>query len=685
MNNILLDEKNTFFAPKAPWKRCALFKATIQPSVESLPTIKKHLSNHSLAIVLYGDTLYYVNAKTQHVKSLALSATATAEQLQKYQELYAALNGQAENELVVSENEALPQLISKLTANQFWMDSVENYAHRERLDLARSPQTLSNYEFNLRISSEEEAQFLADFKILEALQEDEDKKEIFWFYCLYCCEMLIAFYTQYQKQEKLDEYIAYRQKIKAVLSGTPLEKQAAKRFTAQLRDDFSSLIKGQAESFYRLSALRDNVAYTNLLRIYWVFCRVTLSAGFQSARAGGLFESFEKLLNQPIFDRELIHAMETITPGVNVCSVAFFAIKFIINAAHLLRHTFFPQGEEKNSNWTDRLSNEWSKRYDSFFNDVAWGAVNALTNFPELVNLSAPVANWIIVGFLLYDLALTLVTRHVKEKEYLRKLSLNQTEQDYIAKMQKSNSAEIAEKDRQWESLQQELSHLPEGDDSEVEKQRIRECLRLLALEIQEKTQLGKHYDLRMALVNQQRREIEYNWQVDQSKILFNAAAALLFAIGYSAALIFASPIVVTVSYFVCVVSVAMYLSGGAYGAKEQKAFALTEASLQLETARRVQPAGLDANALQNYLQPYHDRENKAQREYEKVKSDFYYKLTRNIVIPTLKLATLAVCWQAALVLVVLYTSYEIYKYYKNHQEQQAELAQEPALAPATA
>ena len=128
-----------------------------------------------------------------------------------------------------------------------------------------------------------------------------------------------------------------------------------------------------------------------------------------------------------------------------------------------------------------------------------------------------------------------------------------------------------------------------------------------------------------------------------------------------------------------------MYLSGGAYGAKEQKAFALTEASLQLETARRVQPAGLDANALQNYLQPYHDRENKAQREYEKVKSDFYYKLTRNIVIPTLMLATLAVCWQAALVLVVLYTSYEIYKYYKNHQEQQAELAQEPALAPATA
>lgn len=84
-----------------------------------------------------------------------------------------------------------------------------------------------------------------------------------------------------------------------------------------------------------------------------------------------------------------------------------------------------------------------------------------------------------------------------------------------------------------------------------------------------------------------------------------------------------------------------MYLSSDAFSKYQEK-------SLRLEQAKD----GDYAVAL---------------KEYEAARNDFIFTMVKNTVMPTLLIATYAICWPAAIALTVLYVGYEIYHAYDQH------------------
>ena len=97
---------------------------------------------------------------------------------------------------------------------------------------------------------------------------------------------------------------------------------------------------------------------------------------------------------------------------------------------------------------------------------------------------------------------------------------------------------------------------------------------------------------------------------------------------GFTAAILLSSPILVVASFFACVVAVATYLSTDAYTKYKEK-------SLYLEQAMKnskVQPETL-----------------KEFKEFEIAKNDFKFTMIKNTVMPMMLITTYAICWPAAI------------------------------------
>src|SRR5690606_11521567 len=127
----------------------------------------------------------------------------------------------------------------------------------------------------------------------------------------------------------------------------------------KIKDGLLDLITTPAS----LSKLEEKVSFSNLVRIYWYFCRTTLKNGFLLAKDVKLIEKLGNLLGKQINVDNIIHTMEAPGDILNFLSVGFFAARFLINASLLLKHTLAPGGEEKALPWQKRLAQEMSKRH----------------------------------------------------------------------------------------------------------------------------------------------------------------------------------------------------------------------------------------------------------------------------------------------------------------------------------
>lgn len=454
----------------------------------------------------------------------------------------------------------------------------------------------TDYSFILKNHQAIEREFNDLFAVLKK-QKDNDK-EAFWMYCYYCASLLEAFSKAYSQQAKEKEYQAIKDEIKARLNGDYQLAASEETFIKHLQDKFSTSLKNFIKTPFHLADVRDNVAFINVCRIYWLFCRLTLTQGLMVARDSKLIEQLDALLGTHTDVDKIISVFKAPIGVINYLSVGLFVARIFIDGGLLIKHTFFPSDLEKSEKTSayDRFKHEIYKRHCNFANDFVWATVNFITNFPQITMISPTAAGIVTAVFLGFDVCMFLYKLSLAKNEYLIKKS------QYLQEIKDLHAQDI--------------------DD-------------------------GQKYE-HIAVLQQQLIELEINWKTKESNFYFLATGAALLMIGFSASLIIASPLVIVGCFFMCQIGVAMYLSSGAYTQYKEKSLYLEQAQL----------TGTDLALVQ--------------KQYEIARNDFIFTMIKNTVIPSIMIATFAICWPAALVLTALYVGYELFHAYNQHADGQA-------------
>ncbi len=559
----------------------------------------------------------------------------------------------------------------------------------------------TGYTFLLQNQTALETEFIEMFAVLQ--KQRDQNKEAFWLYCYYSASLLEAFYKAYSQHAKEQEYIALKEKIKARLHSTdttqPLE--ADELFIDSLQTKFVGSIKSLITTPFHLSQIRDNVAYANLCRIYWLFCRLTLTQGLNIARDLKLIDKLDVILGTHTDVDKIIAVFQAPIGVINYFSVGFFLARFLIDGGLLIKHTFFPTEEEK-------------------------GAENGCTihkmdRMPSVANIDDYRNSYILLPIEgSNEVSLYYVPRNGKEI----RLALKDKEQlkaSLLQKFSKDLSIFLPSNDVK-DIITVQTGHIPETTTRldrfkhELYKRHCnfandlvwatvnfltnfnqvtqisgpvagyltavfltfdvcmvlykltlakQEYLTKKAQYVQEKedynnpelfkTMSAEEKLAHLELLDKQLIELEINWQTKESNFYFVAAAAALLAIGFTASMLLSPPLLVMGCFFVCQLAVAMYLSSGAYAQYKEKSLYLEQANL----------TGKDL-AL-------------AQKEYEKARNDFIFTMVKNAIVPTVLIATFAICWPAAIVLTALYIGYEIFHAHNQHSDGNA--AKKLALA----
>ncbi|MCW8409064.1 hypothetical protein OQJ13_08785 [Legionella sp. PATHC035] len=462
----------------------------------------------------------------------------------------------------------------------------------------------TSYSFILDNQKSLEAEFNLLFNVLQKQRNEDDLKNIaFWKYCYYCCTLLEAFHQAYSQHSKVEKYKEIKKNIlDRLLKKTKEDAKKEKTFLESLRKSFSDSFDNLRKAPAHLSQIRDYVAYLNLCRVYWVFCRLTLTKGFTLAKELQILEKLDAILGTHTDADKIIDFIKAPNGVLNYLSVGLFLIRFAIDFGYLVQHTWFPTEGEKKDKTTalERFKFELQKRHCNFANDLVWATVNFITNFNHITNIPDPTAGIITAVFLGFDVLMTLHKYNLAQREYsLKKSELKSQLDEYTLNPGKYPGMDL---ERHKAILELELS------------------------------------------------ELEINWQTKQATFYFNAAAAALLMAGFSVSLMFTGPGIAVACFFVCTLAVAMYLSSDSYSKLKEK-------SLRLDEAK-------NGTELQLAL-----------KEYEAARNDFIFTMIKNTVMPTLLIATFAVCWPAAIVLTALYLGYELYHAYDQHHSTKAPLA----------
>ncbi|TAL59208.1 MAG: hypothetical protein EPN84_11695 [Legionella sp.] len=453
-----------------------------------------------------------------------------------------------------------------------------------------------NYGFLLQNKLTLEAELSQLFASLK--KQNAEYNNQFWFYCYYCASLLEAYYKAYGQQIKMSEFTRIKAQIKDRVYQVKKPKEEDPSFAEALRNKFMSSLSSLADSPNHISQIRDNVAFANLCRLYWVFCRLTLVQGLRVAKDLELIDKLDVVLGTHTDIDKIIGAIQAPNGVLNYFSVGLFAFRLVVDGGLLIKHTFFPSDEEKDemgaTAW-DRFKHELYKRHCNFANDFVWAVVNFLTNFNHISGIPGAVTGYITAVFLVFDICLLLYRNNLAKEEYLAKKS------QYLEELKYYNDTTI----KSYLSEEQRRNHI--------------------------------------TMLNRQLIELEMDWRTKEATFLFAATAAALLFAGFTLALLVSSPVIIFASYFVCQVAVAMYLSTGAYSQFSEKSLLLEQANLTGENL------------------------NVARKEYEIARNDFIFAMVKNTVMPSLLIATYAICWPAAIALTVLYMGHELLHAYNQY------------------
>jgi hypothetical protein len=471
-------------------------------------------------------------------------------------------------------------------------------------------------EANAKVD-EKKYTFLSDNKTLieqefmllySYLQEQEDKRQEFWLYCYYCCEMLLAYYEAYGNSAKIKEYTRLKVQItqRCEAPVLPSKKTANDSFIKMLGKKLADDVSDLVQTPLHISKIRSKIGFLNIWRIYWIFLRLTLKQSFLLARDTHLIDKLGDLLGRKIDVDGIISVMDAPADICRVLSVGLFAARFILNAGMVLKHTLVPSKQEKDKPMAQRFVGEIKVRLPDLVNEV-WGLVNFCCNFPEFFHLSSAAAGGITIAFLCMDVGIIMYRRHFAEKDYLTKKSQFLSELAYYQ------------------------TQLSSTDDPT------------------ERLKLEEQYKLTMGLLT----ELEITWKGKNAAYLFNATAAMLLVAGFSASMaigilfssvVIASTILVIASYAVCLFGVAMYMSADAFGRYREKTARLEQAKLENQNIK-----GILA-------------------EQQAARREFIFTIVENAIVPGFLLATLAVCPPAGAVFAAMYLLYKLCDSYFTHR-----------------
>lgn len=144
-----------------------------------------------------------------------------------------------------------------------------------------------------------------------------------------------------------------------------------------------------------------------------------------------------------------------------------------------------------------------------------------------------------------------------------------------------------------------------------------------------------KKYEAQLSMLDDQLAQHDIKWKATSANLSFNVGGAMLLMAGFTASFLIATPAAAIACYFVCTLAVAMYLTADLYGKYKEK-------SLILQQYER---EGINTSV--------------ARLEMQSARNDFMIAMAKNIIMPLLIVTTFAVCWQAAVALVILYVGYE--------------------------
>lgn len=251
---------------------------------------------------------------------------------------------------------------------------------------------------------------------------------------------------------------------------------------------------------FHSSYIIEWLGYFSMYRLMVVFVRLTWISFWTRASTIGWLDSFGNLFGIHI-NIELITAPTFV---LNILSVFIFMLRLLADLAMMVKHYAFPNEAEEGVTAWDRLQMEWHDRYKRIGNDFAWVIFNSLTNYAIYFHIPIPIANWLLVAFLVYDV-------------WFLAYRLNETEKLYQSKQ------------KEW----------------------------LLAQDLSNEDRVINHLKL---------RQLEYEGQETRGSFILYILAAILFVASFVLLLSISSPVMGPICFFICAFVVALYLSGADFG-----------------------------------------------------------------------------------------------------------------------
>lgn len=445
--------------------------------------------------------------------------------------------------------------------------------------------------------------------VFAAMREAPKNREQYWLFCYFCCSLLSMFYKGYAQPQKAEEFDKLKERLRqAAARGSYRDKPVEhEKFLDYVVRKISEAARAILQLPFHLSKMRDAVSFANLLRIYWLFCRLSLNNALSLVKKFGWVDKIDKVFGNHTNVDKAIRVLNTPNMVMSALGVGFFGIRLMLNFISSMKHTFFPTAAEETVPWHARAHWEWCKRDLVNFNDMTWGTVNGVTNY---VKMSLATNLCVTAAFLVFDIGLLMYSHHRARVAYTQKLA-------------------------------QYLDEIEETKNS----------LRAQGLAAAEYQRLRTHLNM----LHEQMERLNLRWNVQCTALLFKGTAATLLAAGFTCSIIFSGPLAAVGCYFVCIVGMALYLSADEFQKYRQ-------CKLELE---RAEHRGLDTTA--------------AKAAYLEARREFAFTMVKNIIVPSLIIATFVVCWQAAIVLTVLYAGFELWNAWKKHQalQQAADAPQE--------
>ncbi len=278
------------------------------------------------------------------------------------------------------------------------------------------------------------------------------------------------------------------------------------------------------------SYLHGNLGTLHLYRIMITFARLTDDQLIRVLAQTQWFHDLNHAMTNIFNYDQTISVLNLPVDTLNLLSVLFLGLRFLVTSAEILRHTFAPTDDEAKdlSTW-ERFCHEAGTYSFSLTNDFVWATLNALSNYPDFFNIPIPVANTLVLACLFFDISLLAYQYYLETTAY-------ETEK---AKYEAELLALEADETREIKAIEQELK-----------------------------------------LVQAQLNTLTLAHVKTKSELQLALLAAAILIVGFAVLLALASPAVAPIGCFLCLFGTAIYASLGAYGDYKQE-------TLKLETYKQ--------------------------------------------------------------------------------------------------